>query len=381
MDRWDDIVTDRTIKLSDVQNFLYGIRDIRLFNNRFHVAATSGSTGGRGVFIYNSREWLWVLASYIRAADFAGIKTGITNAVKIAIVSTTTPWHQSALVGASLRSRFAQTLRIDAAEPLKEIVRKLNAFNPLLLIGYPSVLKMLAEEKLSGALDISPEYIFSAAEVLLPDTRRVIKNAWGVQAFDVYGSTETGGIASECAWHGLHLYEDLVITEVVDENHRPVVPGKYGAKLLVTVLWSRLLPLIRYELDDRVMASGMACPCGRPFALIDGIEGRLEEVIELRGENSAPVKVHPNFFHNILEAYKTRGWQVVKERGDKLRISILRNGGGADPDKITKAIKAGLDRQKVRGTAIEVTFVDSLDHAPTGKIILIKSLKQPDLFL
>ena len=48
----------------------------------------------------------------------------------------------------------------------------------------------------------------------------------------------------------MHLFEDLVITEVVDADNRPVPPGQYGAKVLVTVLFSRTLPLIRYEMSD-----------------------------------------------------------------------------------------------------------------------------------
>ena len=48
----------------------------------------------------------------------------------------------------------------------------------------------------------------------------------------------------------MHLFEDLVITEVVDADNQPVPPGEYGAKVLVTVLFSRTLPLIRYEMSD-----------------------------------------------------------------------------------------------------------------------------------
>ena len=72
----------------------------------------------------------------------------------------------------------------------------------------------------------------------------------------MYGATETAGIASECRHGRLHRYEDLVIAEIVDEANRPVAPGDFGAKLLVTVLFSRTQPLIRYEMSDRVKALG-----------------------------------------------------------------------------------------------------------------------------
>ena len=63
-----------------------------------------------------------------------------------------------------------------------------------------------------------------------------VERAWGIRPFNVYAATETDGVASECSRHRLHLYEDLVITESVDERDRPVPAGTAGAKLLVTVL-------------------------------------------------------------------------------------------------------------------------------------------------
>jgi phenylacetate-CoA ligase len=110
-----------------------------------------------------------------------------------------------------------------------------------------------------------------------------IEEAWGKRPFEVYAATETAGIASECELHqGMHLFEDLVITEVVDEKNRPVPPGIYGEKVLVTVLFSRTMPLIRYEMSDSVRpASSARCPCGGPFALIDGVQGRVEDVLHL----------------------------------------------------------------------------------------------------
>jgi phenylacetate-CoA ligase len=60
--------------------------------------------------------------------------------------------------------------------------------------------------------------------------------------------------------HGMHLFEDLLVPEVVDEDYRPVPPGVTGARLLVTVLFSRAIPLIRYEMTDRVrLATTQPC--------------------------------------------------------------------------------------------------------------------------
>jgi phenylacetate-coenzyme A ligase PaaK-like adenylate-forming protein len=208
MRHWDEIVTDRTLKLSEVQQFISRNTEQLLFKGTYYCAATSGATGVRGVFAYNRDEWLRVLASYARANDWAEVKAGLTRPLKLAVVSTRTPWHQSALVGKTLQSRFVPTLRLDSTEPIPSIVSRLNAFQPRLLVAYANMARTLAQEQRSGALSIHPEAVFCASEVLTRDSRRLMQQAWGVNPFNVYAATETADIASECTKHqGLHLYD------------------------------------------------------------------------------------------------------------------------------------------------------------------------------
>jgi len=167
------------------------------------------------------------------------------------------------------------TLRIDSGDPLEGIVGRLNYFRPKVLVAYASMAHLLAEEQLAGRLHISPSFVFGSSEVFTEQARRRVEEAWGRKPFEVYAATEPAGIASECDLHlGMHLFEDLIITEVVDDKSRPVPPGIYGEKVLVTVLFSRTMPLIRYEMSDSVRpASSPRCSCERPFALIDRIQG------------------------------------------------------------------------------------------------------------
>jgi phenylacetate-coenzyme A ligase PaaK-like adenylate-forming protein len=138
----------------------------------------------------------------------------------------------------------------------------------------------------------------------------------------VYAATETGGIAAECALHtGMHLFEDLVLAEVVDADGRPVPPGVTGDRLLVTVLFSRTLPLIRYELTDRVRLATKPCPCGRPFRLLAAVEGRTDDLLRLPGRDGTRRPVHPVVFHRALELVDAAGWQVRQDQ-DELTVLV-----------------------------------------------------------
>ncbi len=158
----------------------------------------------------------------------------------MAVVSSRTPWHQSARVGVTIESPLVATLRLDAGDSLSDTLARLDAFEPEVLVAYASMLRILAEEHTAGRLHIQPMAVNASSEVLTPHMRELLTAAWGVVPFEVYAATETGGIAAECAQHrGMHVFEDLVIAESVDDNYAPVSDEETGSRVLVTVLHSR----------------------------------------------------------------------------------------------------------------------------------------------
>ncbi|HET7725847.1 MAG TPA: hypothetical protein VFK54_00845 [Candidatus Limnocylindrales bacterium] len=363
MERFDDVVTDRSIRLADVEAYLAGATANDRFQGRYRVSVTGGTTGRRGVFLADPAEWRTILASYSRAYDWAGVSAGITRRLRMAVVSSTSPVHQSSIVGASVASRLLPTLRLDARTPLPELVAALNAFRPDALVGYASILRLLAEEHSAGRLGIAPVGIVSASEVLTADTRERIRRAFGVAPTNVYVATEAAGIASECRDGHLHRYEDLVIAEIVDGDGRPAPRGAFGARLLVTVLYSRTQPLIRYELSDRVQRLDGLAP-DLPFALLGEIDGRSEDVLVLDG-----VSVHPNVFHAALEDLPVVGWQVI-ERSGALRVLLVRPTGML-PD-VGARITAELARVGAPGVPVTIETVDEIPRTAVGKAPLVR---------
>jgi putative adenylate-forming enzyme len=366
MERFDDLVTDRDVRLVDVRRYLETAAATDRFRDRYRVAATGGTTGRPGIFLADPEEWTTVLASYARAYQWAGIEAGLTHRLRMAVVSSTTSTHQSSIAGATVASRFVPTLRLDATSPIEEVVCQLNAFRPDSLVGYASILRMLAGEQLAGRLSVSPQAVMSASEVLPEETRQRIHQAFGVPATNVCAATETAGIASECRLGRLHRYEDLVIAEIVDTDNQPVPAGEYGAKLLVTVLFSRTQPLIRYEMSDRVAASTAVCSDGLPYRLLEGIDGREEEVLTPAGAT-----IHPNVFHNVLEHLPIAGWQVVDE-GARLRVLLAGATAGIDVAVVGANIRTALERMGAHDIPIAVEVVEAIPRTALGKAPLVR---------
>lgn len=376
MEHFDDLVTDRAIHLAAVRDHMAKDIDGRRFLDRYWVNATSGSSGQPGIFLFKEDEWLTIVASFARAHEWAGIKVNLTHRMKMASVASVSPWHMSAQVGATVKSWWMPTLRLAASEPLTRIVEQLNAWQPAVLVAYASMARSLADEQLAGRLRIAPQLIFASSEVLTDDTRRLIETAWGKAPFNEYAATETGGIAAECEVRGpLHLFEDLVMVEVVDEQNRPVPPGVYGDKALITTLFSRTQPLIRYELKDSLRLAEEVGAGGRPFALVEGIQGRQEDTLRLPGLTGGDVTVHPSVFHHIMDSVPVSGWQVVQEADASLTVLLSGVRDGLVDDALTDRIAQTLAGRGVYVPHIQVQRVAAIAKTAAGKAPLVKAYR------
>jgi phenylacetate-CoA ligase len=376
MERWDDVVTVPGLRLADVEAHLDGLERDDYLDGRFRAMATGGTTGRRGVFVFDRREWCACVAGFLRWSDWSGTRPRLPR-LRVATVSATSPLHMTARYGLSIDVGLHRLLRLDARAPLDELRAAIDRFQPDALIGYPSVLALLALEQLEGRLDVAPRTVSTTSEVRTPEMTERIRTAWGAEPFDVYGITEAGIFAVDCEHHaGKHLFEDLAFVEVVDEAGRAVPDGEPGARLLVTNLFNRTLPLIRYELDDLVTLSPEPCPCGRPLRVIATLEGRSDDILHLPGAAGGTVAVHPHALRSPLARFgEVAQCRVVHDEGGVHVELVLRANASPDtPDRVAEALGDAL-RELGADPPVDARSVDGLERAagPAGKLKLVES--------
>ena len=379
MEHFDDVVTDRTVRLADLEQFLTGATADDRFQSRYVVLATSGSTGLRGVFLFDQDEWVECLASISRPMTWAGVRPRLFPRIRSTMLASTSPWHYSSQVGRSLTTVLLPTLRLDAGEPVERMVERLNAWQPDVLVAYPSVLRLLAAEQSAGRLAIAPESCATSAEVLTEETRRRVREAFGVRVFETYGATEYAPIAAECSQGNRHLFEDGAVIEIVDDHGRPVPPGVSGDRVLLTIFGRRTQPLIRYEISDMVRLSDRMCECGRPFRCIEAIEGRQEDVlvVEAAVASARTIEIHPNVFHHVLETAPASAWQVVQvEDGLLVNLVGLRDSASELP-RIEGAIRDAVAALGARVPSVRAVLVNELRRGRTSKAPLIMARERP----
>jgi phenylacetate-coenzyme A ligase PaaK-like adenylate-forming protein len=285
--------------------------------------------------------------------------------------------HVSERIPESADVGLFKMLRLWATDPLPSLVNALNAFQPQVLMPYPSVAALLADEQIEGRLRIRPLVVTTHSEVLTQEMARRIQAAWEVMPFNHYGLTEEPHVGIECAEHrGIHLLEDLCIVEVVDESNQLVRPGALGRKYLLTNLYNRVQPLIRYEVSDMLALSSDLCPCGRPFPLIAQIGGRSEDMLKLRDSAGREVAVPPMTLTLRIEGRpEVAEYQAIHDL-DVIRINMVPRPG-ADRDQLRMAlekdIQATIEALGALPPRIEVLFVEALDRQrqQMGKIKLV----------
>ena len=373
MENFDELVTDRSIRLEELQAFFEDRMEGRLFLDRYWVNATSGSSGHPGFFLFNSQEWSTIVASFARGQEWSGAKVSMLQRRKMATVASTSPWHMSSQVARTAESWWTPSIRLPSTDSLENIVQELNHWQPDVLIAYASMARILANEQLSGHLHIQPKQTFTSSEVLTDETRRLIKTAWGDEPFDQYGATETADIAAEYqACRHLHLFEDLVIAESVDENYQHLPVGTYGAKILVTTLFSRTQPLIRYELNDSVRLSMESCSSGLPFAILESVQGRVEETLYLPAKLVGLVAIQPLVFNRIMDILPVSGWQVLQNADDSLTVLLSGARGDVKTAELESTLAKALLKQGAQLPSVKVQRVSTIPKTAGGKTPLVK---------
>jgi len=181
-----------------------------------------------------------------------------------------------------------------ASTPIAELVTELNEAQPSQINFFASSLQEIAAEALAGRLMIRPHRVTANSEPLMPETRDAARHAWGLEINNMWGCVEVGHIGIECDAHeGLHRSDDLVITEFVDHDDRPTRDPDTIDRILVTSLFGRTLPLIRYELTDVPIPSDRLCSCGAAlvFRTPLGQNSRIEQYQVHQTETGARIGV------------------------------------------------------------------------------------------
>ncbi len=202
--------------------------------------------------------------------------------------------------------------------------------------------------------------IFTTGEVLEDSVRERTRQLFGREIADGYGTTEAF-LAWQCPEGSYHVNDEHVLVEIVDEKGRPTPPGDFG-RVLFTTLENRVMPLVRYDIDDYAEVVSGPCPCGRTLSRLGAIQGRGMNLF--RGPDGALLSPW-KLVEPLRELPTVRRSQVIQHDVDRFTVRFVSDA--PPPDDVRERIRTELVR--LAGPTARFAFerVDDIPRTPRGK--------------
>lgn len=292
----------------------------------FRIHGTSGTTGRPTVFGIDRDDWERIAEAHARILWAAGLRPRDT--VMVAAVFGLYIGSWGALVGAERLGATCFPFGSGAPGQTERAAEWAAMIKPAALYATPSYALYLAEIAKGMGLDPQRDFrlrfMFFSGEpgASVPATRKQIEDTFGCYVVDMGSMAEmTPWMTNSGCRHlhqGMHLWTDLVYTEMVDALSKDPVPLGGEGVPVYTHLERTSQPMIRYWSGDIARWDMVPCPCGRTYPTLPlGIYGRTDDMIIVRGQN-----VFPSRIEDILRA--------MKEFGGEFRLIVERDPGHMD---------------------------------------------------
>jgi phenylacetate-coenzyme A ligase PaaK-like adenylate-forming protein len=366
MENFDRIVTDPRVTLAAANEHIASLHDDAYFLGDLHAVASGGSSGLRGVFVWDWDSWAAVRLVALRQqlADRLLDPELATKQPVIMVVAANHAAHFTTASAETFASDAVPVHRIPIGQPLPTIVEALNVADGDSMATYPSMLSALVGEARAGRLKIRPRRILTMAEPLFDDVREAAERAWDAPVANMWGTSEAGIVGIGCfAEPGMHLADDQVIVEAVDEQGRVVPPGVQSHKVLITGLANTLQPLIRYELTDQVVMLEEPCSCGSVLRRVADIQGRLDDDF-VYGEG---IRIHPHVFRSVFVREQALTEYQVNQTPQGAEI-LLCHELPLDSEGLAAGVADALAGAGFENARVETRSVSSIPRLQSGKV-------------
>jgi phenylacetate-CoA ligase len=312
-----------TLKQDMRDNYPYGLFAVPL-DQIVRIHASSGTTGKPTVVGYTKRDidnWAELMA---RSFAAAGITRGdvIHNAYGYGLFTGGLGAHYGAeRLGASV-------IPMSGGNTQKQMMI-MQDFGSSVITCTPSYSLYLAEALKESGVDLHKLKLrvgILGAEPWSEEIRAEIERNLGIKAIDIYGLSEImgPGVAIECieAQHGLHIWEDHFIPEIIDPDTEEVLPDGEHGELVITTITKEGIPLIRYRTRDITRIISEPCICGRTHRRLERMSGRSDDMLIIRGVNVFPSQIESVLFS--IDGIEPHYQLIVDREGtlDTLEVQV-----------------------------------------------------------
>lgn len=231
-------------------------RDFSSTYNGYTVGLSSGTTGSRGFFVVSAEEqarWSGFILSQM-------LPRSLWRKERVAFFLRANSRLYESISTPTIAFQF-----FDLLASFSALEHQLREYKPTIVVAPSQVLR-----RILLFTHMYPELhtVINVAEIFDTQTKRMAMRT-GIRAAEVYQATE-GLLATTCAYGSLHMNEEHLIVEKEYVSAGRFIP-------IITDMFRRVQPIVRYRLNDILCESSSPCLCGRPHLRIEHIEGRQDD--------------------------------------------------------------------------------------------------------
>jgi phenylacetate-CoA ligase len=301
----------------------YGTNLTFALDSYTHLHLTSGTVGEQLRVLQTAEDWQATRRCFARVLAAAGI----TAQDRVALPFPFGAYLQFWAAAAGVEDIGALALPLGGLEG-RDRLRAIAEFEATAIVCTPTYALGLIDVALEHGLQdafVSVRALICQGEpgASIPAARERIESAWGARVFDHAGSTEVGVFSYPCAaGGGLHINGQEFLCEILDPaSGGEAVAGTQG-ELVLSALTRTGFPAIRFRSGDVVDVGGV-CPAGHDDVwLPNGIVGRTDDMVVIRGMNVFPSAIEQTLREaGLLGEYRIRFYTEATER-DEIRVLV-----------------------------------------------------------
>ena len=360
---WEDLPV---ITKQDLQQTLKSRLSKGFSPNNVHVHKTSGSSGTPFIFAKDKFCHALTWASITQLYSTSGID--LQNSYEARFYGI--PKHGAARLKERLKDRLSNRYRFSifdtSAANFESFISRFKKEGFGHLNGYTSALVLFARYLAGKKLILknlcpSLTHCIVTAEMLFKEDLELLQQQFGVPVINEYGASETGIIAFGNAGGILHIDSSLLFVEILDEANKPVDPGTSG-KIVVTSLFNKAHPFIRYEIGDLGV---LAYQNGLP--VLTQLEGRVGDFALLPDGKKIPALAFYYVTKEIMnDTASVKEFKIIQNEPNHFSINYVADAEFSSQD-VVKIKRAMLN---YLGTEIQLSFHKKpiLDRSKRGKL-------------
>lgn len=227
--------------------------------------------------------------------------------------------------------------------------------------GYATAWHLLATYLLeSGTPPPKLKAIFTDSEGMTPEQQATTERAFGCPVYQTYGTGEIGQAAIHCPHKRYHVQTRAVYVEILDDNDQPVRPGETG-QVIITDLFSHVVPYIRYRSGDLATLAEGPCECGWQSPSWTTVVGRVDDQIK-----TPEGRWIGRLSHVLKPGVGIRESQIVQKAIDRVVIRVVPDSN-FEPASM-EAVVAAAHRYLGESMQVSWELVDQLPRMKSGKL-------------